>query len=48
MIDSSERLEMNFPWWADIVQKEHPPKHPRWIVTESFIISKAGIASFPL
>ena len=27
--DSAERLETNFPWCAEMVQKLHPPKHPR-------------------
>ncbi len=33
------------PWWAVIEQKVQPPKQPRMIVTESLIISYAGIGS---
>ena len=28
---------------AEIVQKEHPPKQPRWMLIELRIISKAGM-----
>ena len=33
------------PWWAVIEQNVQPPKQPRMIVTESLIISWAGIGS---
>jgi hypothetical protein len=33
------------PWCAVIEQNVQPPKQPRMIVTESLIISKAGIGS---
>ena len=36
---------MILPWCVVIEQKVQPPKHPRMIVTESLIISKAGIGS---
>jgi len=39
MIDLTDRLAMNFPWWAEIVQKLHPPKQPLCILTENLIIS---------
>ena len=34
------------PWCVVIEQKVQPPKHPRMMVTESFIISSAGIVSW--
>ena len=37
------RLATNLPWCAEIVQKLHPPKHPRCILIECLIISYAGI-----
>ena len=43
--DSCERDWMIRPWWAVIEQNVQPPKQPRMIVTESLIISKAGIGS---
>ena len=43
--DSDDRLWMIRPWWAVIEQNVQPPKHPRRIVTESLIISCAGIGS---
>ena len=46
-MDASLREEMNFPWCAAIVQKLHPPKHPRCVHTENLIMSYAGIR-FPL
>src|SRR5206468_9483925 len=39
------RLWMMRPWWAVIEQNVQPPKQPRMIVTESLIISCAGIGS---
>ena len=36
-----------FAWCAEMVQKAHPPKHPRCRLTENFIMSYAGIR-FPL
>ncbi len=33
------------PWCAVIEQNVQPPKQPRMIVTESLIISNAGIGS---
>ena len=44
---SLERLMMNLPWCADMVQKAHPPKHPLCMFTENFIMSYAGMR-FPL
>jgi hypothetical protein len=44
--EASERLLMNLPWWAAMAQKLHPPKQPRWMLTENFIISHAGMAPF--
>src|SRR5438270_13593650 len=43
--DSCERDCMMRPWWAVIEQNVQPPKQPRMIVTESLIISNAGIGS---
>src|SRR5205823_12757258 len=43
--DSSERDWMMRPWCAVIEQKVQPPKQPRISVTESLIISNAGIGS---
>src|SRR5580704_5485051 len=43
--DCCERDCMMRPWWAVIEQNVQPPKQPRMIVTESLIISKAGIGS---
>ena len=40
---SGERLMINFPWWAEMVQKAQPPKQPRCRLTENFIISYAGM-----
>ncbi len=42
-MDSLLRDAMNLPWWADIVQNAHPPKHPRCMFMEWRIISYAGI-----
>ena len=42
-IDISLRLAICLPWWALMVQKEQPPKHPRWVLTLQRIISKAGM-----
>ncbi len=47
-IDFSLREVMNLPWWADMVQKEQPPKQPRWILTECLIISQAGMSPDPI
>ena len=38
-MEASLREEMNLPWCAAIVQKLHPPKHPRCVHTENLIIS---------
>ena len=38
-MDFSERLAINFPWCAEIVQKLHPPKQPLCILIENLIIS---------
>src|SRR6266446_1484967 len=43
--ESCERDCMMRPWCAVIEQKVQPPKQPRMIVTESLIISCAGIGS---
>ena len=43
--DSGDRLWMMRPWWAVMEQKVQPPKQPRMMVTESLIISKAGMGS---
>src|SRR5215207_6371469 len=37
------RLATNLPWWAEIVQKLQPPKHPRCMLIECLIISYAGM-----
>src|SRR5258708_2224424 len=44
-IDVSDRDWIMRPWWAVIEQNVQPPKQPRMIVTESLIISWAGIGS---
>ncbi len=44
-IDSWLRDWMMRPWCVVIEQNVQPPKQPRMIVTESLIISKAGIGS---
>ncbi|KZD18340.1 MAG: hypothetical protein AO394_03370 [Candidatus Fermentibacter daniensis] len=43
--DSSLRETMCFPWCSPRAQKLHPPAQPRTAVTESRIISQAGIGS---
>src|SRR3979411_2450143 len=43
--DSGERDWIVRPWGVVIEQKVQPPKQPRMIVTESLIISNAGIGS---
>ena len=30
-MEASLRLAICLPWWALMVQKEQPPKHPRWV-----------------
>ena len=40
--DSRERLWTAFPWCVNTPQKAHPPKHPRWLVTENCTCSSAG------
>src|SRR5713101_332323 len=44
-IDSCERDWMVRPWCVVIEQNVQPPKQPRMMVTESLIISYAGIGS---
>src|SRR5689334_10293100 len=41
-MDALEREATNLPWCAEIVQKLHPPKHPRCMLIECLIISYAG------
>ena len=46
-IEPSERFWMMRPSCSVIEQKVQPPKQPRMIVTESLIISQAGIFASP-
>ena len=47
MIESSDRFWMIRPSCSVIEQKVHPPKQPRWMITENRIISQAGIFASP-
>ena len=47
MIESSERFCMIRPSCSVIEQKVQPPKQPRMMLTECWIISNAGIFSSP-
>ena len=47
MIESSDRLWMMRPSCSVMEQKVHPPKQPRIILTECWIISIAGTAASP-
>ncbi len=38
-MDVLDRETINFPWWAEMVQKAQPPKQPRCMFTENLIIS---------